>query len=358
MANFGLTQLRLVQAPRQAGRTFKPGGAGGCRPRPRRRHAFRHARRCTRRLQLRARDDRPRPRSGKAGQSVRESSAEMAPRLAAGETVAWCSAASAMASTTMKWRSPIASSRSRSIPPLPRSISRRRCCVRRLRVVQARKRGKLPFAIPEFGAGAEAAIASFFCIARARTGTVEFFRPPDNATTMQINLRNIFAACSRRSRTSRRFTASSSRLPKGARDRRAAAARRRGGRDAAHAFRRARLAAGAERARSGARLRACLRRNPTEAERALWQALVNDRRFAGRGFKRQRRSARISATSSSFPLRLVSTRAGGRNRNAATTRRKNALGSRPTTIGSLKLGGREIDADLAGGARKIAGNHE
>ena len=30
-----------------------------------------------------------------------------------------------------------------------------------------------------------------------------------------------------------------------------------------------------------------LRRNPTEAERTLWQALVNDRRFAGRGFKRQ-----------------------------------------------------------------------
>src|SRR5207244_2843106 len=30
-----------------------------------------------------------------------------------------------------------------------------------------------------------------------------------------------------------------------------------------------------------------LRRNPTDAERALWAVLVNDRRFAGRGFKRQ-----------------------------------------------------------------------
>ena len=30
-----------------------------------------------------------------------------------------------------------------------------------------------------------------------------------------------------------------------------------------------------------------LRRNPTEAERALWDALTRDRRFAGRGFKRQ-----------------------------------------------------------------------
>jgi tRNA/rRNA methyltransferase len=30
-----------------------------------------------------------------------------------------------------------------------------------------------------------------------------------------------------------------------------------------------------------------LRRNPTEAERALWDALTKDRRFAGKGFKRQ-----------------------------------------------------------------------
>ena len=46
--------------------------------------------------------------------------------------------------------------------------------------------------------------------------------------------------------------------------------------------------------------RGLLRRNPTEAERALWQALVNDRRFAGRGFKRQVRSGRISAISFRF----------------------------------------------------------
>jgi tRNA/rRNA methyltransferase len=30
-----------------------------------------------------------------------------------------------------------------------------------------------------------------------------------------------------------------------------------------------------------------LRRNPTDAERVLWNAIVNDRRFANRGFKRQ-----------------------------------------------------------------------
>jgi tRNA/rRNA methyltransferase len=48
-----------------------------------------------------------------------------------------------------------------------------------------------------------------------------------------------------------------------------------------------------------------LRRNPTEAERAFWEALVNDRRFAGRGFKRQTPVGRHICDFVSFPLRLV-----------------------------------------------------
>ena len=48
-----------------------------------------------------------------------------------------------------------------------------------------------------------------------------------------------------------------------------------------------------------------LRRNPTEAERALWQALVNDRRFASRGFKRQTPVGPHICDFVSFPLRLV-----------------------------------------------------
>jgi len=48
-----------------------------------------------------------------------------------------------------------------------------------------------------------------------------------------------------------------------------------------------------------------LRRNPTEAERALWTALVNDRRFAGRGFKRQTPVGQHICDFVSFPLRLV-----------------------------------------------------
>ena len=48
-----------------------------------------------------------------------------------------------------------------------------------------------------------------------------------------------------------------------------------------------------------------LRRNPTDAERVLWPALVNDRRFAGRGFKRQVPIGPHIADFVSFPLKCV-----------------------------------------------------
>jgi tRNA/rRNA methyltransferase len=48
-----------------------------------------------------------------------------------------------------------------------------------------------------------------------------------------------------------------------------------------------------------------LRRNPTEAERTLWQALTNDRRFAGRGFKRQVPVGPHITDFVSFPLKCV-----------------------------------------------------
>jgi len=48
-----------------------------------------------------------------------------------------------------------------------------------------------------------------------------------------------------------------------------------------------------------------LRRNPTDAERALWHALTNDRRFAGKGIKRQVPVGAHITDFVSFPLRLV-----------------------------------------------------
>jgi tRNA/rRNA methyltransferase len=48
-----------------------------------------------------------------------------------------------------------------------------------------------------------------------------------------------------------------------------------------------------------------LRRNPTDAERALWDALTNDRRFAALGFKRQVPVGPHITDFVSFPLRFV-----------------------------------------------------
>jgi tRNA/rRNA methyltransferase len=48
-----------------------------------------------------------------------------------------------------------------------------------------------------------------------------------------------------------------------------------------------------------------LRRNPTEAERGLWEALTKDRRFAGASFKRATPVGPHIADIVSFPLRLV-----------------------------------------------------
>jgi tRNA/rRNA methyltransferase len=48
-----------------------------------------------------------------------------------------------------------------------------------------------------------------------------------------------------------------------------------------------------------------LRRNPTDAERMLWDALTKDRRFAGQGFKRQVPVGPHITDLVSFPLRIV-----------------------------------------------------
>ena len=48
-----------------------------------------------------------------------------------------------------------------------------------------------------------------------------------------------------------------------------------------------------------------LRRNPTEAERSLWRAMTNDRRFASLGFKRQVPLGPHIADFVSFPLKCA-----------------------------------------------------
>jgi tRNA/rRNA methyltransferase len=164
----------------------------------------------------------------------------------------------------------------------------------------------LPFAMPRKSANApKQQLLAFFASLERELEKVEFFRPPDKRETMQINLRNIFT---RMQPTQQDIQTLHGVIMAIAEGRKGPA--RGGVLDGEEAeMLRALLAEHAGRVpkergpvRGLARL---LRRNPTDAERVLWQALTNDRRFAGRGFKRQTPVGQHICDFVSFPLRLV-----------------------------------------------------
>ena len=64
-----------------------------------------------------------------------------------------------------------------------------------------------------------------------------------------------------------------------------------------------------------------LRRNPTDAERALWDGLTKDRRFSGHDFKRQTPVGPHVADMVSFRLRLGG-RAGAAGRDRSRAQRR------------------------------------
>jgi tRNA/rRNA methyltransferase len=167
--------------------------------------------------------------------------------------------------------------------------------------------GALPFAMPEKSAPArKQQLLAFFASLERELEKVEFFRPPDKRETMQINLRNIIT---RMAPTQQDIQTLHGVIMAIAEGRKGPA--RGGVLDGAEAAMLRTLLAEhgggrvpSERGpvRGLARL---LRRNPTDAERALWQALVNDRRFASRGFKRQTPIGPHICDFVSFPLRVV-----------------------------------------------------
>ena len=166
---------------------------------------------------------------------------------------------------------------------------------------------KLPFAMPEKSAPApKQQLLAFFASLEGELEKVEFFRPPDKRETMQINLRNIFT---RMQPTQQDIQTLHGVIMAIAQGRKGPA--RGGVLDGEEAeMLRALIAehGGGQTPKERGPVRGLarlLRRNPTEAERMLWQALVNDRRFAGRGFKRQTPIGQHICDFVSFPLRLV-----------------------------------------------------
>jgi tRNA/rRNA methyltransferase len=166
--------------------------------------------------------------------------------------------------------------------------------------------GALPFAMPQKSPPAgKQQLFAFFENLESELEKVEFFRPPEKRATMQINLRNIFT---RMQMTQQDVQTLHGVLMAIAQGRKGPA---RGGVLDTHEAEALRQLVSEQtgvtrRDRAPARgLARLLRRNPTDAERALWDALTKDRRFATYGFKRQVPIGPHIAGFVSFPLRLV-----------------------------------------------------
>jgi tRNA/rRNA methyltransferase len=165
----------------------------------------------------------------------------------------------------------------------------------------------LPFVMPQKSEPAgKAQIEAFFANLERELDAIEYFRPLHKRETMLVNLRNIFA----RMQPTRQDIQTLHGIVMALAEGRKGPAR--GGvldSEEARSLR-ALLAEYGEGRVPGERgpvrgLSRLLRRNPTDAERMLWDALTKDRRFAGLGFKRQVPVGPHIAEIVSFPLRAV-----------------------------------------------------
>jgi tRNA/rRNA methyltransferase len=210
--------------------------------------------------------------------------------------------------------------------------------------------GALPFTMSVRSAPAgKQQLFAFFADLEAELDKVEFFRPPEKRPTMSINLRNIFARMQPTSQDIQTLHGVVMALAEG----------RKGparggvldGREAGQL--RALLAEHGHGRVPNERgpvrgLSRLLRRNPTDAERTLWEALVKDRRFAGHGFKRQVPVGPHITDLVSFPLRTVIDLIPGDESEAAAKVRADKqawLAERGYRLMPVRLA--EIEADVA-----------
>src|SRR5471032_2245666 len=191
-------------------------------------------------------------------------------------------------------------------------------------------------------------LEAFFRDLERELEKVEFFRPPEKRGVMQVNLRNIFQRIAPTKQDIRTLHGVVTALTQG---RKGSA---RGGTfdsDQAQTLRNLLAENGASRAPSERTplrgLPRLLRRNPTEAERLLWRALVDDRRFAGRGFKRQVPVGQYMNVFVSFPLKCVIDLVPSVETPAATQARAEKrvwLVERGYSVVEIKAG--EVEADV------------
>ena len=167
--------------------------------------------------------------------------------------------------------------------------------------------GTLPFAKPEKSPPApKEQLLAFFADLERELERIEFFRPHEKRGTMTVNMRNIFTRMEPSQQDIRTLHGVMMALVEGRKG-----PARGGLLDGAEADMLRNLLGQhgkAEIARTDSPVRGLarlLRRNPTDADRALWEALTRDRRFAGGGFKRQVPVGTHITDFVSFPLRVV-----------------------------------------------------
>jgi tRNA/rRNA methyltransferase len=356
MANFGLSRLRLVK-PRQAWPNDKARvmatGAGRILDDATLYDSLEAAiADCTFVLATTARaHDQAKPVIGPA-----EAAVEMVPRVAAGETVA---IVFGRERNGLENDEVALADRIVTLPVNPAFAS--------LNLAQAvvivayewftlQSGTKLPFGMPQKSAPApKEQLLAFFASLERELEKVEFFRPPVKRETMQINLRNIFA---RMQPTQQDIQTLHGVIMAIAEGRKGPA--RGGVLDGEEAeMLRALIAehggAGGTLPQSPVRgLARLLRRNPTEAERTLWHALTNDRRFAVSGFKRQTPVGQHICDFVSFPLRLVIALVPADESTAAAKVRadkRSWLAARGYKV--IDIPAREVEADVAGSLEGI-----
>src|SRR5713101_4849756 len=165
----------------------------------------------------------------------------------------------------------------------------------------------LPFAMPERSEPAsQHQMQAFFDNLVRELDKVEFLRPREKRETMLVNLRNIFTRMEPTKQDMHTLHGVVMAIAEGRKG-----PAKGGVLDGEQATRLRALLAEHEQATSVSEtsgtvrgLARLLRRNPTDAERILWQALTRDRRFAGQ-FKRQTPVGRQIPDFVSFPLRVA-----------------------------------------------------
>ncbi len=217
--------------------------------------------------------------------------------------------------------------------------------------------GALPFTTPvKSKPAAKQQLHAFFAALERELEKVEFFRPEEKRATMRINLHNIFL---RMNPTEQDIQTLHGVITAIAEGRKGPA---KGGiLDGEEAqLLRTLLAEHGQGSVSSERgptrgLSRLLRRNPTDAERLLWEALVNDRRFAGLGFKRQVPVGRYICDFVSFPRRavidLIPQDEPEPARQARTDKR---AWLEERGYGVVEIGGPEVLADTASALDRLA----